>query len=366
MKRIFRRLTAAVSAAAMMISACSGLTSGIVSYPSVLKAEAAVKTKCEIYEGTNINEQTYTNWTNPIDSYLVPMTDGGYMRLQNGADEKHYLVEYYDADFNIENTILIDLELPIFGGFYAHGDCYYLLTGQTNTEESSETECYRITKYDASWNRIGSVGLYDCNTTVPFDAGSARFAVSGDYLFIRTSHEMYTSSNDGLNHQANVTIAVDMENMTITDSFTKVSNTAYGYSSHSFNQFIKVEDGHLVALDHGDAYPRSIVLTKYNTDASSGTFVPNTSNPCTTTNVVKFPGSTGNNYTGASVGGFEVSSSNYLAAYAAENLEDGTLDNTTRNIYIGVVNKDTNEVTNIRITDYADGSLSASTPHLVK
>ena len=61
---------------------------------------------------------------------------------------------------------------------------------------------------------------------------------SDGYLFIRTSHTMYKSS-DGYNHQANVTIQVDEKNMNITDSFTKIMNSAYGYVSHSFNQFIK-------------------------------------------------------------------------------------------------------------------------------
>ena len=45
----------------------------------------------------------------------------------------------------------------------------------------------------------------------------------GKYLVIHTSHEMYQTS-DGYNHQANVTIQVDTETMTITDSFTKVMN----------------------------------------------------------------------------------------------------------------------------------------------
>ena len=66
-------------------------------------------------------------------------------------------------------------------------------------EESADVEVYRITKYDKDWNRISSAGLYDCNTTVPFDAGSARMDSAGDYLFIRTCHEMYQSS-DGRNH----------------------------------------------------------------------------------------------------------------------------------------------------------------------
>ncbi|MBR2913936.1 MAG: hypothetical protein IKC40_08460, partial [Oscillospiraceae bacterium] len=366
MKKISQRLAAVISAAAMMTSACSGLTSCLVGAFPMFEVQAAVKTQCETYTGSNVNAQDYLVWTNPIDSYLVSLDDSGFMRFQNGAVQDKYLAEYYDTSFNIGRTVLIDEELPLFGGFYAWGNYYYLLTGQSNEEESKDTECFRITKYDRYWNRVDSVGLYDCNTTVPFDAGSARFAGSGDYLFIRTSHEMYESI-DGLNHQSNVTIAVDTENMTITDSFTEVSNSSYGYISHSFNQFIHVNDGKLVTLDHGDAFPRSIELTEYKTDATSGLFTPSYSNQCTTTSIVSFPECSNNpNLTGTSVGGFEISASGYLTAYAAENLDDGTLDNTTRNIYVGFVDKATGVVTRYQLTDYADGEDSASTPHLVK
>ena len=60
------------------------------------------------------------------------------------------------------------------------------------------------------------------------------------YLFVRTSHQMYLSS-DGLRHQANVTIQFDENKLVITDSYTDVMNSKYGYVSHSFNQFIKTE-----------------------------------------------------------------------------------------------------------------------------
>ena len=83
---------------------------------------------------------------------------------------------------------------------------------------------------------------------------------------------MYTS-DDGLNHQANMTLAVRQSDMTITDSFYDVMNIGSGYVSHSFNQFILVdEDGKIITLDHGDAYPRTAVLSGYYSNASTGKF----------------------------------------------------------------------------------------------
>ena len=155
---------------------------------------------------------------------------------------------YFDSSFTITGRKIVPQELPLFGGFYEMNGNYYILSGQTNKNESDSVEVYRITKYTKDWNLVASCGLYGENTTVPFDAGSARMAAYGDYLMIRTSHEMYKSKKDGYNHQANVTIQVDTSAMKVTDSYTKVMNVSFGYVSHSFNQFIQMENGKIVRL----------------------------------------------------------------------------------------------------------------------
>ena len=263
------------------------------------ETESASWQTCTVYAGDNVEDQNYSVWSKPMYSYLTPCEDGRLMRVQGNTKAGGILVEYYDENYNLKETKIIKNELSIFGGFYATDSNYFLLTGQNNIDELADVEVYRITKYDKEWNRIDSAGLYDCNTTYPFDAGSARMDVCGDYLLIRTSHEMYTSS-DGYNHQANVTIQLNMNTMEITDSFTKVADSSCGYVSHSFNQFIKIDENHIVAVDHGDAYPRAIALLKYPTDVSAGKFTPSYYNPCTLKNVMTFPGNTGNNATGAS------------------------------------------------------------------
>lgn len=58
--------------------------------------------------------------------------------------------------------------------------------------------------------------------------------------------------------------------MSIADSFTSVMNTDLGYVSHSFNQFIQIDNGTLLGSDHGDAYPRAITVLQYRTDISNG------------------------------------------------------------------------------------------------
>ena len=322
--------------------------------------------QCVAYSGSNVNDQDYVQWSDTVKSYLTVCDNGNYMRVQSGAIKGKLLVEYYSSDFEPLSTKLIDNELPIFGAFYDSGNNYYVLSGQENPKQNDSLEVFRITKYDKNWNKIKSCGLYGANTTVPFDAGSARMTHSGDHLLVRTCHEMYKSS-DGNNHQANVTIEVDMPSMTITDSYTGVMNVDYGYVSHSFNQFIKTDGNHIVALDHGDAHPRSAVLVKYNSDFTTGKFFPSYFEQVSNIDVVTYPEYTSGhyNYTGAAIGGFDVSSSSYIVAQSTVDL-DYINTSETRNVYVSSVSKDLSTNKLNKITSYAEGTDSASAPQLVK
>ena len=322
--------------------------------------------QCVAYSGSNVNAQDYVQWSDTVKSYLTVCDNGNYMRVQSGAIEGKLLVEYYSSDFEPLSTKLIDNELPVFGAFYDSGDNYYVLSGQENPKQNDSLEVFRITKYDKNWNKIKSCGLYGANTTVPFDAGSARMTHSGDHLLVRTCHEMYKSS-DGNNHQSNVTIEVDMPSMTITDSYTGVMNVDYGYVSHSFNQFIKTDGNHIVALDHGDAHPRSAVLVKYNSDFTTGKFFPSYFDKVSNIDVVTYPEYTAGhyNYTGAAIGGFDVSSSSYIVAQSTVDL-DYINTSKTRNVYVSAVSKDLSTNKLNKITSYAEGTDSASAPLLVK
>lgn len=182
--------------------------------------------------------------------------------------------------------------------------------------ESNSTEVIRVVKYDKNWNRLGQASLNGANTVIPFDGGSLRCDEYSGYLYIRTCHKMY-KSNDGLNHQSNLTMAVRQSDMSVTDSYYDVMNSSYGYISHSFNQFIIVDqDGKLVTLDHGDAYPRGVVFCKYYADAGSGMFTGQGYGQwCSCGNMIDFAGAVGDNTTGGSVGGLEETSDCYIMTY---------------------------------------------------
>ena len=336
-----------------MVCICSG-----ISYKKAYAADV----DCTTYTGDNIGDQDYPwNWSSVMNSYLHDCGDGTLMRVQYVSSAKKIVIEYYDAsNYKIVNSKVIDLELPLFGGFYAMNGNYYILTGQENKEESDAVEVYRITKYDKNWNKISNCGLKGANTTVPFDAGSARMTHTGNYLVIRTCHKMYKSKKDGLNHQANVTIEVDTANMKVTDSYTGVMNIDYGYVSHSFNQFVKIKDGKIVAVDHGDAYPRSIVLCKYKYTCTSGKFTKSVSS---VDMVTPDGGEEGDNYTGLTVGGFEISSSTYMIAGTKSETYQNRIP---KNVYIATVPFNSSTVTYKQITSAISSSETCSTPQLVK
>lgn len=143
---------------------------------------------------------------------------------------------------------------------------------------------------------------------------------------------MYASSRDGKNHQANLTLAVRQSDMRLTDTYYIVMNNSVGYVSHSFNQFVLIDqERNIVTLDHGDAYPRSIVLMRYNnTKAGEDKF----SGSVSSSPLLTFAGTIGDNNTGASIGGFAETTNGYVTA-----LNYDTTNTGMRDIYISYTTK---------------------------
>lgn len=238
----------------------------------------------------------------------------------------------------------------------------YIVFGQENYEEDDEKEVVRICVYDKEFNFIDSLSVNDCYTIVPFNHGSLRMAENEGELIIHTSRTRYTTE-DGLNHQSQLTLVVDMDEMRVTNDLGRFQEN---HVSHSFNQFVKYDEDIHVLVDHGDAYPRSVVLNKYN-----GSWY-------TEIDLFEIPGTIGANCTGVTLGGFEVSENNYLVAI---NTIDHTkvseytsfdmigLEKDERDVVLLVSeksNEDYENVTKVYYTDYVDSNCIGSTPYLVK
>ena len=323
-------------------------------------------------ESSNLDDHYYVNagrWAVPVASALSA-ENGGYLRVEYVGDV--LVVEQYDQDLRFVSSKELETELPIYGGVYLCDDYNFVVSGQMNLEEDDNREVIRVTRYSKDWVRQDAASLYGANTTIPFDAGSVRFARSGNILYIRTSHEMYTTfdgpDQQAMNHQANVMLSVRISDMTVTDQLTEVWNSSYGYVSHSFNQFLQVDGTTLLAVDHGDAIPRSVVMFRYGKAAGQETFYSRT----TAVNVLPIVNSTYHyNDTGVAVGGFEYSTTHYLVAgNSADQSVSSDLMEAHRNIFVTATPKNEfyDETTEVRwLTSYAEeDKVKISPPHLLK
>ena len=312
----------------------------------------------------NASDNHYNTWSSTTNSYLVQNSDGTLTRLENTSSD--VVVENYSADGKtLISQRTISKELNIFGGFYSGKDYNYLVFGQNNTTESDSKEVVRVVKYTKSWSKVNSCSISGVNTTKPFSAGSLRMEEAGGKLYVYTCHEMYADS-DGIHHQANMLFTIDESSMSLTDSMYDVSNLTDGYVSHSFNQFIKADESgkYIYRVDHSESSNymmngsylsvNGITLTKYKADGRSTAV--SVSIP------VKFDINK-SNYTGASIGGFELGSGNCLIAYA----KDVSSSCNTRNVYISVTDELFNGTQNIALTNYGTSSkVTCRTPQLIK
>ncbi|MBM6723349.1 S-layer homology domain-containing protein [Pseudoflavonifractor phocaeensis] len=353
-----------------------------------LLSGAAMAAGSPMDETKNIDSTYNGNWAVPVNSYLYQdgenlvrvEHDRGWNMINSNTGEvtvmrpEQLIVQTYSPQFRLLDSCIMELELPLWGGFFAGETYNFCVFGQENPSESDSTEVIRVVKYDKQWNRLGQASLYGANTYIPFEAGSLRMDEYGGYLYIHTSHEMYAGS-DGLHHQANLTFSVRESDMEITDSFFGVANSSAGYVSHSFNQFILVDQSaNIVTLNHGDAYPRGAVLMRYSAKAGSDKFI--TANGSYWNAVSEevllrdWSGSIGDNTTGAQITGLAETSTGYLVAFSDTGKGSATtIGKDVSNIYLAYTAKDnfTESGTTVRsLTDFtASSSQFGSQPRLV-
>ena len=310
----------------------------------------------------NISANDYYTWSSVVKSNLTENSDKTLTRVESTS--KGVLVEKYSANGKtLISKSTIKNELPIYGGYFSGKNNNYIVFGQNNKGEKDSAEIVRIVKYSKSWSRVSDCKIYGSNTFEPFEAGSLRMIELDGKLYVYTCHTMYADSNK-LNHQANMLFTVDESTMKTTDSMYEVSNLQDGYVSHSFNQFIKTDGTYIYRVDHSESNNmimsgqyltvNGITLSRYNKNSSSTNVA--------VTIPLKFDIHSGN-YTGASIGGFEVGSGNCLIAYT----KDISSSCKSRNAYISVTDEYFNKTNNVALTNYKSGTkVSCRTPQLVK
>ena len=273
------------------------------------------------------------NWAHIVHSYLVPLDDGSYLCCN--AEGSEFVAVSFGPDGKSNGEVFsLNCAPDTFAGFFAGEEYYFIATASDNEDESDEKTVLTVIKYDKSFNRLGATEFKGENTFVAVNAGSLRMTETGGKLYVHTCHTMYTSE-DGFNHQANMTFVIDESTMTKLDGFSGVMNLSWGYASHSFNQFIDTDGDHIYRVDHGDAYPRGISVTK----AAVGGKITDVDYAVP----YSIPGTVGDNYTGVEVGGFAVGEKNLFIAAVEPDGETG------RNEFLIVVSKNLKTVKKVDI-----------------
>jgi len=335
----------------------------------------AINITTKLPEGAHKSETNYELARNGIsyyfeigagtqNSYIMGDTDGTINVIdvsKNAIAGKSCInIETYDKNYNLVGSKSIAFELPLFGAFYSGDKFNYIAYGQENPEEEDNKEVVRIVKYTKDFTRVDSVSVHggESFTVEPFVASAGRMAENGNKLVFHTSRLRY-KTEDGLHHQSQLTLIVDTDTMTVLNDLGEFQTN---HVSHSFNQFVRYEGNSHILVDHGDAYPRSIVLHRQN-----GT------NDYSEVDLFKISGETGNNYTGVSVGGFEISSQNYIVAINSVNQSTfgkfKGINAYEREAILCIVPKDRLDSTAVKqykITNYEGTNRCASTPKLVK
>lgn len=345
---------------------------------------AAFAADAQPASSNNKNAQDYTTYGKTVKSYLYENQSGGLTRVEYVNNK--VVVEDYDSSFQLQSSRQITPELPIWGGFYAGKGSNFLIFGQNNNSESQSAEVIRVVKYSKDWQKQGSTSINGAYTKEPFEGGSLRCAEEGGYLYIHCARKMHRNVNTmygmmdtGTNHQANLTLEIRESDMKLVDSYDQVWNLDFGYVSHSFNQFILIDqDKNIVTLDHSDSdsdaggranygyakavKSRGVDLIRYDEKAGQDHFQGKSANQryqwADFSLVQSFGGSSGNNATGASLGGFEETSSGYVSAYNYDGSGSGRGD---RNVYLGYTTKSGLKSTTSKVS----ASAGTTTPQLV-
>lgn len=209
--------------------------------------------------------------------------------------------------FSASGTRLSHKSVPVpgrsWGGTVYHGPdgCYYTVSG------NSSDMAFYISKYSASWSLLGtaSVSKADSYTSLAFNAGNSDMTMVGDYLIVHAARGRL----DG--HQSNETIYVNKNTMR---AEYVTSLIGFNHVSHSFSQFVRNIGNQVLMVDHGDAYPRSVVLQTYQLNPGEFSSRPESYRKKT---LLDIKGATGDNNTGVTVDGFELGRNNHLVVGTA-------------------------------------------------
>lgn len=306
--------------------------------------------------------QSTARWAEHSTDFICDNGDGTVNVVWEDSDNVR--VDTYSGDWKLLKTKVIPQELPIFGGVYFGERYNYIAFGQKNPGEDNKLEVIRLVKYDKDFNRLDSAAVSDCFTIEPFHSGNVSMDEYGDTLVLHTARLRYLT-DDGKNHQSQLTVYFDTNRMKVINN--DLGRFQENHVSHSLNQFAKFNGSTAVLVDHGDAYPRAVVI---NTSSNEG-------GSYSELTLLKIPGEVGANQTGVSIGGFEITDNNYMVAintvdqsqvtgYDSYNIQGLEIQERDAVLLISPIGSTSNsKVKQVYLTDYVGRRKSAGAPFIV-
>lgn len=315
-------------------------------------------------------------WASPIENYLYE-ENGELVRVESKRDKNinknKVIVNRYDKNGNMISMKELKFQGQKFGGFYRGEDYNYLIFGNDNNEKIDK-EVVRIVKYDREFNELGKLSVYGAYTREPFGAGSLRCGEIGNIILVHTARGRY----DG--HQSSLTIAFDEDDMSLL-SEDDMGAFQKNHVSHDFNQFVMADGNEFITVDHGDGYPRGILVSWLSTDNNQNlgdyySYVTGNSifSPSKKKEILTVFGS--GNQTGVSIGSainmatkvlVGVNRMDYSKAKSFNSYIIEGKDVYKRDIVLYSLDKNTLEVTENKYTDYTkDKNTTYTAPKMVK
>ena len=321
--------------------------------PSQLSRSVVMNTSG--YEYSNVGKNDYSIHSVPMNSFLYE-EDGYIYRLEGiySYKTKKYgiVLEQYSLDGKyIKSLDVLKDETEWMGGFFRGEDAYYLaFIIWDHSDGSEDLDGLQVKKYDKNWNFIAEGSIYGAALYRVSSWGNLRMTEFEGKIYIHTSNEGYVDS-DGQHHQSSGTYIFNESDMSRV-------HMSYSQVSHSFNQFITVNDGKIYMVDHREGWSEDgPCINRYAGDdeltCEDGVF------PF----LYKRRNNHATNYDGFSIGGFEVCSDSCLIVY---NLDiDGP--ETNRNVFLSVTDKELKYSRQVQLSYYsADGDSTGRLPQLVK
>lgn len=306
MKRLLK-INALILTSIIFIVCFSGKDiSAADSQVEIKKSYCSTKSYCQ--------DRYFLAYANGDMEKLVTLSDGGFMHVADepGQWSPDVTVDYYNSNFEHVSNKVIKGELDKFSGFFEDSSYYYLVFSTRKKSPDGKDEVARVVKYTKKWKRLKSCSIKNLNACkMPYFSSLDMVSVDGK-LYIKSSRLMRNG------HQANISIIIRISDMKMLEGYDDICQNKYGYTSHSFNQIIAMDGKDIITADHGDAYPRGILVTDSGLDKKKVVF------DCT--------GKIGQNVTGLALGGLAVSGSHYIVV--GSSVEQKTVPGESQTEYI--------------------------------